>query len=420
MKVEHRYQFVPPMFAKSGTKCGTKCGAAKGHHMPLTALKVRHARPGRHADMHGLYLVVRDTGSRSWMLRVQHRGRRRDFGLGSVCDVSLADARIAVADYRRMIRNGLDPVKELGLRRKSAPNFEKVARDCYDAMKGGWKNGEHPSWMPSLENHVFPIIGKTPIDAVDSAAVLNVLEPIWLKIPDTARRILQRIGATLDYAHIKGFVPEEISLRSVTRGLPRQTRQVTHLAAMPYADVPDFIKQLAALENSVGRDALKLTVLTAVRSNETRFAVWGEFDLDAGIWSIPGTRMKMKEPHVVPLSPPAVALLRRLRDERIALDGKIDPAQLVFPGLRGKAISDVTMMKAIRDMKITGVTVHGFRSSFTDWAAEQTDFPKEVADKALAHRIPNAVEAAYRRTDFFDKRRLLMREWGNYLLPSDE
>jgi integrase len=308
-------------------------------------------------------------------------------------------------------------VKELGLRRDSAPNFEKVARACYDAMKGGWKNGEHPSWLPSLENYVFPTIGKMRIDEVDSAAVLRVLEPIWLKIPNTARRILQRIRATLDYAHIKGFVPEEISLRSVTRGLPRQTNQVTHLAAMPYVDVPAFMKKVMALDNSVGRDALKLTVLTAVRSNETRLATWGEFDLDAAIWSIPGSRMKMKEPHVVPLSPPAVALLRRLRDERIALDGKLDSERLVFVGMRGKAISDVTMMKAIRDMKITGVTVHGFRSSFTDWAAEQTDFPKEVADKALAHRIPNAVEAAYRRTDFLDKRRLLMGEWASYLLP---
>lgn len=382
--------------------------------MPLTALKVRHAHPGRHADMHGLYLVVRDTGTRSWMLRLQHRGRRRDFGLGSTNDVSLADARIAVADYRRMIRSGLDPVKELGLRRNAAPNFERVARDCYDAMKGGWKNGKHPSWLPSLENHVFPSIGKTPIDAVDSAAVLSVLEPIWLTIPETARRILQRIGTTLDYAHIKGLVPEEISLRSVTRGLPRQARQVTHLAAMPYPKVPDFMKKLAALENSVGRDALKLTVLTAVRSNETRFATWGEFDLDAGIWSIPGSRMKMKEPHVVPLSTPALALLRPLRDERIALDGEIDADALVFVGSTGKAISDATMAKAMRDMNVTGATVHGFRSSFTDWTAEQTDFPKEVADKALAHRIPNAVEAAYRRTDFFDKRRALMKQWAGF------
>jgi integrase len=383
--------------------------------MPLTALKVRHARPGRHADTHGLYLVVRDTGSRSWMLRIQHRGRRRDFGLGSANDVSLAEARIAVADYRRMIRDGLDPVKELGLHRRSAPTFEIVARACYGAMKGGWKNGEHQSWMPSLENHVFPIIGKRPIEAVDSAAVLSVLEPIWLTIPETAKRILQRIGTTLDYAHIKGFVPEEISLRSVTRGLPRQMHQVTHLAAMPHANVPAFMKKLTGLENSVGRDALKLTVLTAVRSNETRFATWGEIDLEAATWSIPGSRMKMKQPHVVPLSPPALALMRRLRDERIALDGKLNPEQLVFVGLRGKAISDVTMMKAIRDMNISGITVHGFRSSFTDWTAEQTDFPKEVADKALAHRIPNAVEAAYRRTDFFDKRRTLMREWAAFV-----
>lgn len=383
--------------------------------MPLTMLKVRHVGPGRHADMNGLYLIVRDTGTRSWMLRVQHRGRRRDFGLGSANEVSLADARLAVADYRRMIRSGLDPVQELGLRRKAAPNFEKVARDCYDAMKGGWKNGKHSSWMRSLENHVFPAIGKTPIDAVDSAGVLRVLEPIWLTIPDTARRILQRIGTTLDYAHIKGLVPEEISLRSVTRGLPRQARRVTHLAAMPYADVPAFMQQLTALEATVGRDALKLTVLTAARSNETRFATWGEFDLDKGIWSIPSGRMKMKETHVVPLSPPAITLVRRLRDEHLALEGKVAANALVFAGSTGNAISDATMAKAMRDMDVAGVTVHGFRSTFTDWAAEQTDFPKEVADKALAHKIPNAVEAAYRRTDFFDKRCVLMDQWGAFV-----
>lgn len=390
-------------------------GSNGGIAMPLTALKVRHAGPGRHADIHGLYLVVRDTGTRSWMLRIQSRGRRRDFGLGSVNDVSLADARLAVADYRRMIRRGLDPVKELGLRRQSAPSFETLARDCYDAMKGGWKNGKHASWLPSLENHVFPAIGRTPIDAVDSTAVLGVLEPIWLTIPDTARRILQRIGTTLDYAHIKGLLPEEVSLRSVTRGLPRQTRKVTHLAAMPYAEVPAFMRKLTALDNSVGRDALKLTVLTAVRSNEVRFATWDEFDLDKGIWSIPGSRMKTKEPHVIPLATPAIVLLRRVRDEHLALEGQVSAGALVFAGSTGKPLSDVTMVKAMRDMRIAEFTVHGFRSSFTDWAAEQTDFPKEVADKALAHKIPNVVEAAYRRTDFFEKRRVLMEEWAAFV-----
>lgn len=384
--------------------------------MPLTALKVSHAAPGRHADVHGLYLVVRDSGSRSWMLRLQHRGKRRDFGLGPVRDVSLADARILASDYRKMVRHGLDPVKELGLRRKAAPSFETVARDCYDAMKGGWKNQRHASWLSSLENHVFPIIGKTPIDEIDSTTVLGVLEPVWTTIPDTARRILQRIGTVLDYAHIKGFVPEEISLRSVTRGLPRQTRKVTHREAMPYADVPAFMKKLLALANSTGRDALKLTVLTAVRSNETRFATWGEFDLDAGVWSIPAARMKMKEPHVIPLALPAVALMRRLASERIALDGEVAPEALVFTHARGKAISDMTMLKVLRDMKFVGITVHGFRSTFTDWAAEQTEFPKEIADKALAHTVPNAVEAAYRRTDFFDKRRTLMNQWAAFVV----
>lgn len=382
--------------------------------MPLTALKVSHAKPGRHADVHGLYLVVRDSGSRSWMLRLQHRGRRRDFGLGPARDVSLADARILASDYRKMVRHGLDPIKELGLRRKAAPSFETVARGCYDAMKGGWKDQRHASWLSSLENHVFPTIGKTPIDAIDSTTVLGVLEPVWTTIPDTARRILQRIGTVIDYAHIKGFVPEEISLRSVTRGLPRQMRKVTHREAMPYADVPNFMRKLLALANSTGRDALKLTVLTGVRSNETRFATWGEFDLDAGVWSIPATRMKMKEPHVIPLSPPAVALMRRLAAERVALDGKLAPGAFIFTHSRGKAISDMTMLKVLRDMKLIGITVHGFRSSFTDWAAEQTEFPKEIADKALAHTVPNAVEAAYRRTDFFDKRRTLMNQWAAF------
>ena len=175
------------------------------------------------------------------------------------------------------------------------------------------------------------------------------------------------------------------------------------------------MKKLAGLENSVGRDALKLTVLTAARSNETRFATWGEFDLDRGVWSIPGSRMKIKKAHVVPLSAPAIALMRRLRDEHLELERRISADALVFTGSTGNPISDATMAKAMRDMEVIGVTVHGFRSSFTDWAAEQTDFPKEVADKALAHKIPNAVEAAYRRTDFFDKRRVLMNQWAAFV-----
>lgn len=382
----------------------------------LTALKVRHAKPGKHADAHGLYLIVRDTGSKSWVLRIQHRGRRRDFGLGSARDVTLSDARATAADVRRMVRQGLDPVKERAIWRRSAPSFELVARECYEAMRGGWKDRRHASWLASFERHVFPLIGAKPVDQVDSAAVLSVLQPIWLSISDTAKRVLQRIGTVLDYAHIRKLVPEEVSLRSVTRGLPRQGRTVTHLEAMAYADVPAFWRKLAALPNTIGRDALKLTVLTAVRSNETRFATWGEFDLDQGVWSIPPARMKMKEAHVVPLAPAAITLLKRLRTQHELMEGEVRGEALLFPGARpGKPISDMTMLKVLRDLGVATATVHGFRSSFTDWAAECTDTPKEVVEKALAHRIPNQVEAAYRRTDFFDKRRALMERWAEHV-----
>ncbi|WP_307118948.1 tyrosine-type recombinase/integrase [Sphingomonas kyeonggiensis] len=383
--------------------------------MALTALKVRTAGPGRHSDGHGLYLVVRPPSSRAWMLRMQFKGRRRDFGLGPVHDVSLSDARCLAVELRKMIRSGKDPVKERGLRRASSPTFEMVTRRCYEAMKSGWKDRRNVSWIASFENHVFGEIGAKRIEAIDSVQVLKVLEPIWLAKPDTARRLLQRIGTVLDYAHIKGMIPAEISLRSVTRGLPRQNRQVEHRAAMPYADVPAFLKKLTRQDRSIGRDALQLTILTAVRSNETRYATWEEFDLDASTWSIPAARMKMKQPHVVPLSAPALALLKRLRAEHEALDGLISVGRMLFTQSGKKPISDTTMLKAIRDMKIETITVHGFRSSFADWAAECTSFPKEIAEKALAHRVPNAVEAAYRRTDFFEKRRALMAKWAEYL-----
>ncbi len=377
--------------------------------MALTALKVKNIGPGRHADAHGLYLLVKDSGTRSWVLRLQYEGRRRDFGLGSVRDVSLAEARDAAADLRRQVRRGDDPIADRKRSRFVMPSFETAARACYESMRAGWKNKRHESWISSLTNHVFPMIGSKPVDEIDSAVVCEALAPIWLEIPDTANRILQRIGAVLDFAHIKGWRKEETSLRSVRKGLPRQAKADTHLEAMPYAEVPAFMAGLADAAPTIGRDALRFTVYTAVRSNETRFAVWPEFDLENGVWSIPAERMKAGEAHFVPLPRPAVALLRRLWRTREADDA------LVFSASGVKPISDMTMTKILRDTGLAGCTVHGFRSSFTDWAAETTDFPKEVADKALAHKLPNRVEAAYRRTDFFDKRRKLMAKWAAYV-----
>jgi len=377
--------------------------------MALTALKVKNAKPGRHVDGRGLCLLVKPSGARTWVLRMQRHGRRRDYGLGSALDVSLADARDAAAVLRRQVREGADPVAERRKARKVVPSFERAARDCYEALKEGWKNRRHANWISSLENHVFPLIGARPVDQVDSAAVVEVLSPIWLDIPDTARRILQRIGAVLDFSHIKGWIPAEVSLRSVRKGLPRQVDKGGHLEAMPYADVPALMQKLAAALPTTGRDALRFTIYNAVRSNETRFAVWTEFDLEKAIWTIPGDRMKAGETHVVPLSAPAVALLRRRWNERDSDTG------FVFSNDGKKPISDMTMTKLLRDDGIKGVTVHGFRSAFTDWSSERTRFPKEVADKALAHKLPNKVEAAYRRTDFFDKRRNLMARWAEYL-----
>jgi integrase len=377
--------------------------------MALTALKVKNAKPGRHVDGRGLCLLVKPSGARTWLLRMQKDGRRRDYGLGSALDVSLADARDAAAALRRQVREGADPVAERRRVHKVMPTFETAARDCYETLKEGWKNRRYANWISSFENHVFPLIGTRPVDQVDSGAVVEVLSPIWLEIPETARRILQRVGAVLDFAHIKGWLPDEVSLRSVRKGLPRQTGKSEHLEAMPYADVPALMQKLAAASRTTGRDALRFTIYNAVRSNETRFAVWTEIDLDKGIWTIPAERMKARETHIVPLSAPAVALLRKRWNERTSDTG------LVFSNDGEKAISDMTMTKLLRDDGIKSVTVHGFRSAFTDWSSERTRFPKEVADKALAHKLPNKVEAAYRRTDFFDKRRSLMARWAEYL-----
>lgn len=377
--------------------------------MALTTLKVKNAKAGRHTDARGLCLYVKPSGTRTWVLRMQKDGQRRDYGLGSALDVSLAEAREAAIALRRKVREGFDPVAERRKARKVIPNFEMAARDCYEALKDGWKNRRSTNWISSLENHVFPVIGKKQVDQVDSAAVVKVLSPIWLEIPETARKILQRIGAVLDFAHIKGWLPGEVSLRSVRKGLPRQIGKGGHLEAMPHVDAPAIMQKIAARSATTGRDALRFTVYNAVRSNETRFAVWTEFDLEKAIWTIPGERMKARETHVVPLSAPAVALLRKRWQQRTSDTG------FVFSTDGKRPISDMTMTKALRDEDVASATVHGFRSTFTDWAAETTDFPKEVADKALAHKLPNQVEAAYRRTDFFEKRRKLMELWAEYL-----
>ncbi|GAA4035494.1 site-specific integrase [Sphingomonas rosea] len=384
--------------------------------MALTTLEVRNAPPGRYADGNGLYLLVRSGSSRSWVLRTQVDGRRQDLGLGSARAVTLAQARTAAAEMRRRLKAGEEarlPEAEEVESAPTVPTFREAAAACHEAMKKGWRNRRHQdSWIASLENHIYPRLGSVPVDEVNATMVRDAIAPIWMTIPETARRILQRIGTVLDFAHISGWCPHEASLRTVPKGLPRQPQVESHFAAMPYEEVPTLVAQLSEPPHSAGRDALLFTILNAVRSGETRLATWPEIDLDAAVWSIPAHRMKMRKAHVVPLSKQSVALLRRRWALRAHDEG------LVFSTHGLRPLSDMTMTKVMRDLGSKEVTMHGFRSSFTDWAAERTDFAKEVVDKALAQKLVDRVEAAYRRTDFFERRRELMSRWAAFLCGS--
>lgn len=370
----------------------------------IAALK----EPGRYTDGDGLMLVVKPTGAKAWVVRLMSGGKRRDIGLGSLKVLSLAEARLKANEMRRQIAQGLDPLAE---RRKVAvtiPTFREAALLVHEEHKVAWKNGKHQAqWINTLETYAFPALGARPVNVIEGPAIREVLQPIWLTKPETARRVRQRIGAVLDWSYAKGYRMTEAPMRSLSRGLPRQPRKDGHFAAMPWPEIPAFIARLRE-RVSVGRVALEALILTAARSGEVRGAIWDEVDLDSGLWSVPAERMKMGRPHHVPLAPAAVDAFRRAEAFRAPC------TKLVFPGQQlKKAMSDMTLTKALRDAGLA-FTVHGFRSTFRDWVAEQTNYPGEVAEAALAHSISNKVEAAYRRTDYLEKRRGLMREWAEF------
>lgn len=384
----------------------------------LTALKVQRAKPGRHGDGDGLHLVVSDTGARKWVLRIQKNGKRHDLGLGSAKDVSLAEARDAAQDLRKAVRKGASP---LALReaQQAVPTFREVAEMVHREHKPSWKNAKHAmDWLSSLERYVFPRLGNQSINRIDGPMVRDVLSEIWLTIPETARRVRQRIGTVLDYAHAKGWHETAIPMRTVSRGLPKQPRKNSHFAAMHWQDVPAFVANIEGTlrAREAVRLALEFLILTAARSGEVRGARWSEIDLDEKTWSIPAERMKTGEPHRVPLSDRAIEILQRMREFRHSDDSDA----FVFPGRKqGHPLSDVALSMPIRRAEL-GITVHGFRSAFRDWAAERTSFPRELAEKALAHAVRNKVEAAYQRGDLFDKRRKLMDAWAQYCLSGKD
>ena len=374
--------------------------------------------PGRYSDGDGLLLEVRPGGSKSWIARLQANGKRRDYGLGSFKDISLTEARDKARDYRKQLRAGIDPVAAKRKTLEQIPTFRVAAKAVHTEHKPSWRNRKHGAqWLATLQTYVFPHFGDVPVDQVDTGDVRDALAAIWLTKPETARRVRQRIGTVLDYAHGKGWRNHPFGMAAVNRSLPKQPPKIGHFEAMPYARVPEFLEAIRS-KLSMGRLALEALILTATRSGEVRGARWSELDLASATWTIPAERTKTGKrtgkPHIVPLSPAAVDVFRRAEPLRVT------ESELVFHGSkRGQPLSDMTLLKMLRDLK-EPFTVHGFRSAFRDWVAEQTNFPSEVAEAALAHTIPNKVEAAYKRTDFVEKRRKLMDAWASYCGSGNE
>ncbi len=377
----------------------------------LTAVQIRNLRePGRYSDGDGLILNLVAPGRGSWLVRVQSNGKRRDIGIGSIVDLGLAEAREAARNLKTEIRQGIDVLTERKKQRSEIPSFRAAAELVHAEHKVAWKNGKHQAqWINTLESYAFPDLGNTLVSDIEGPEIRDVLAKIWLTKPETARRVRQRIAAVLDWAYAKGYRTSEAPMRSLARGLPRQPKKKGHFEALPYEKVPALIDELRE-RPSVGRLALEFLILTAARSGEVRGCTWTELDLKGRTWTIPANRMKAGKAHIVPLDDAALNVLERAKLFR-AKD-----SNLVFPGQKPREmLSDMTLLKVLRDRN-TGVTVHGFRSAFRDWCAERTTFPGEVAEAALAHAIQNKVEAAYRRTNYLEKRKGLMKEWADFCL----
>lgn len=378
----------------------------------LTATEVKAAKaPGRYVDGDGLCLLVGRTGARSWVVRVQKDGRRRDIGLGSEKKVSLKLARERAAAVRSQIEAGIDPVAE---KRKAAgiPTFREAAAMVHAEHKAGWKNGKHgEQWLATLKAYAFPAFGEVAVSAVDAPAVRDVLASIWLTKPETARRVRQRIRTVIDWAVGKGYRDTSLAMPAIDKALPRQRRKVKHHASLPHADTPTFVKRLRGTE-TVARLALEALILTAVRSGDVRGMKWAEIDLAEMVWRVPveDGRGKGGRVHVVPLNAAVLDVLERAKKH------KRGDTDLVFPGTkRGKTLSDNTLRKIGLSMDYP-ITAHGFRSTFADWVNEQTNFPRELREMALAHVLKNQAEAAYSRTDYLEKRRPMMEAWASYCL----
>jgi integrase len=387
---------------------------------------------GRYADGGNLYLYVTGSGRALWSFRFMRHGKAREMGLGVVDlagthgGVTLVEARERAAAALRMLRDGRDPIEvrreavEADARRQRASRpFREVAELYIAAHEAGWRSAAHRTqWRRTLDTYVNPTVGDTPVADLGAEDVLRVLAPIWAEKPETASRVRGRIEAVLDYAAARGWRQGENPARwrgHLAHMLParRKLARVEHHPALPWQDVPAFVAELRA-QTAVAARALEFTILTAARTGEALGARWSEIDLDAAVWTVPAARMKGYRAHRVPLSGAALAVLRHLLPLRQAW-GSAGEGGFVFPGLRpGQSLSRMAMLKLLERMGRGDLTVHGFRSAFRDWASEATHAPHAVAEAALAHAVPSATEAAYRRGDLFEKRRALMQDWADH------
>jgi integrase len=375
-------------------------------------------RRGYYADGGGLYLQISKFGTKSWAFRYTIQGRAREMGLGPIHTVTLAEARSKAMDNRKLLLDGVDPIairneKRIADKLAAAKimTFADCARAYILAHREGWKNAKHISqWQNTLATYADPIIGALPVQVIDTALVMRVLEPLWSRIPETGSRLRGRIESVLDWATVRRFRSGDNPAR--WRGhldalLPNRSkvRSVQHLAALPYSELPAFMAALQE-QDGVGARALEFLILTAARTGEVIDAKRNEIDRQERVWVIHAGRMKAKKEHRVPLSRRALDIIEAMQQQQ---------SDFIFPGTgAGKALSDTALLDVVERMGRGDLTVHGFRSTFRDWAAERTNYPREVAEAALAHTLSDKVEAAYRRGDLFEKRRRLMVEWAKY------
>ena len=385
------------------------------HRLSALAIKTI-SEPGWHTDGGGLYLEVDRSGAKRWAMRLTVNGKRHDYGLGPIHKVTLQQARGRAAQYREQAYAGIAPVPAKGRQRTSpisdAMTFERAADEAHRTRKAQWTNGKHADqWVNSLRDHAFPVFGNKAVSDVNTPDILAALSQIWSTKPETARRLRQRIRTVLDWARAAGHRSGDNPVDLIGDALPRHAHKVVHHDALPYRDVAAFIMKLRqSRADDVTKAAFEYLILTAARTREVRLATWSELDLEQALWTIPAARMKARREHIVPLSDRAVEILKACSPL------SPEPSRLVFADTRtGLSLSENRFLNA-RDAIGYGdrCTPHGFRSSFRDWAAEETTFPNEVMEMALAHTIKNKAEAAYRRGDLLAKRRALMTAWATY------